>query len=159
MRNTIMCVVLTILGIGMSWWGYGIMSAARASLEWPIAQGIVTVSDIKISSTSGQQGYQHSADIRYEYRVNGKAYKSNEIVVGDYSGNSANRAEKLTRQYKKGSNVKVYYNYKKPSEAVLIPGGTILVYIPFGFGIIATISGIMALIFRMRKRSVKDHEQ
>ncbi len=43
MRNTIMCVVLTILGIGMSWWGYGIMSAARASLEWPIAQGIVKV--------------------------------------------------------------------------------------------------------------------
>jgi len=153
MRNTIMSIVLTVLGIGISWWGYGKMDAARASLQWPTVPGTVTFSDVKISSNTGQKGYQHSADIRYEYHVSGKAYRSSKVVVGDYSSGSSGRARKLTRRFRTGSNVTVHYNQEDPREAVLIPGGTLLVYVPFGFGIIATLAGIMALVYRWRKRS------
>ena len=150
MRNTIMCIVLIILGIGFAIRGYGVMKTARASLYWPMARGTVMTSEVKITSNSGQAGYQHSADIRYTYTVNGKVYNSGKIVVGSYSSNSARRAEKLTRRYRKGSNVKVYYNPVMPGEAVLKPGGTILIYGPFAFGIIATAAGIFALFYSMK---------
>lgn len=159
MRNTTMGIMLTILGIGISCWGYGIVKVARASLDWPIARGIVTLSEVRTTS-SGTTGYQHSADIRYEYRVmrdrdriygaDGKLFQSSKIVVGNYSG-SESHARKLTRRFRKGSKVKVHYNHEQPGEAILVPGGTALVYVPFGFGIIATLSGIVALIQGRRK--------
>ncbi len=145
-----MCMILAVLGVGFSIWGYGVMGKARASLNWPVIQGTVVKSEVKTTSTSGESGYQYFANIRYRYKDKKKDYTSDKIIVGSYSSNSSKRAEKLTRQYKKGSNVNVYYNPERPDNAVLIPGGTILIYVPFGFGIIATISGILALLFRKK---------
>ena len=67
-------------------------------------------------------GYYYSPDVRYRYTVNGKAYNGNKVIAADYSSSSASRAGKITRQYKKGSNVNVYYNPENPGEAVLMPG-------------------------------------
>jgi hypothetical protein len=150
MRKIIMCMILIVLGVGFSIWGYGVMRKARASLEWPVKQGTVLKSEVRSTSTSGQSGYQHSANIQYKYTVNNKTYSSDKVIAGSYSSNSARSAEKLTRQYKKGSNVKVYYDPERPDNAVLVPGGTILIYVPLGFGIIATASGIAALLLRKK---------
>ena len=157
MRNTIMCIVLIILGIGFTVWGYGVMNNARASLKWPITRGTVITSEVKTTSDSGKSGYQHSANIRYTYRVDGKDYTSGKIVVGDYSSNSSRRARKLTSRYRKGSQVKIYYNPVKPGEAVLKPGGTLLIYAPFAFGIIAAAAGISAFFYRMKSVASGGH--
>lgn len=152
MRYIIMGLVLTALGIGFSIWGYGVMKIAKSSLNWPTTQALIVHSQIKSTSVSGEVEYQHSADIAYRYTVNGKEYASNKIIVGDYSSNSSSRAKKIIRRYRKGSYVEAYYNPEKPSEAVLIPGGSMLIYVPFGFGILAVCSGVVALIYYNKKK-------
>ena len=147
-----MGLALTALGIGFSIWGYGVMKIAKASLKWPTTRALIVHSQIKSTSASGEAKYQHSADITYKYTVNGKEYTSNKIIAGDYSSDSSSRAQKIIRRYKKGSHVKAYYNPGRPSEAVLIPGGSILIYVPFGFGILAVCSGVVALIYYSKKK-------
>ena len=152
MRKMILGLVLAALGIGFSIWGYGVMKIARASLEWPTTRALIVRSQIKSTSASGETGYQRSADITYRYTVNGKAYTSNKIIAGDYSSNSGSRAQKIIRQYGAGSYVEAYYNPDRPGEAVLIPGGSKLIYVPFGFGILAVCSGVGALIYYTKKK-------
>jgi hypothetical protein len=152
LRNIIMGLVLTVLGIGFSIWGYGVMKITTASLKWPTTRALIVHSQIKSTSVSGEAGYQHSADITYKYTVNGKEHTSNKIIAGDYSSNSSSRAQKIIRQYREGSYVEAYYNPERPSEAVLIPGGSKLIYIPFGFGILAVCSGVVALIYYRKKK-------
>jgi hypothetical protein len=151
MRNILTGAVLVILGIGFSIWGHGVMMTTMASLKWPITQGNITFSEIKATSKIGP-GYYYSPDVRYRYTVNGKDYNGNKVIAADYSSSSASRAGKITRQFKKGSNVNVYYNPENTSEAVLMPGGTLLTYVPFCFGIIATASGIIALLYYGKKK-------
>jgi hypothetical protein len=150
-----MGLILTALGIGFSIWGYGVMEITRSSLKWPATQALIVRSQIKTTSSSGGTKYQHSADIIYRYTINGKEYTSNKIIVGDYSSSSGRRAKKITRQYREGSYVEAYYNPDRPGEAVLIPGGSILIYVPFVFGILAVCSGVIALIYYGKKMIYK----
>ncbi len=152
MKNIIMGMVLTALGAGFSVWGYGIIKTTRASLHWPTTRAFIVRSQIRSTSDSGKAGYQHSADITYKYAVNGKVYTSNRIIAGNYSSNTSGRARKIIRQYREGSYVKAYYNPERPGEAVLIPGGTNLIYVPFGFGILAVCAGVGALIYYSKKK-------
>ena len=154
MRNIFMGLILTALGIGFSIWGYGVMESTRASLKWPTTQALIVRSQIKSTSSLGAK-YQHSADIIYKYTINGKEYTSNKIIAGDYSSGNRRRAQKIIRQYRKGSYVEVYYTPGKPSEAVLIPGGSMLIYVPFGFGLLAVCSGVVALIYYSKKKVSK----
>lgn len=148
-----MGLILIALGTGFSIWGYGVMQTAKASLNWPTTQALIVRSQIKSTMATGDVDYQHSANITYTYTVNGKAYTSGKIIAGDYSSNSSRRAKKIIKRYKKGSDVKAYYNPEKPGEAVLIPGGSILIYVPFGFGILAVCSGVIGLIYYIRKKA------
>jgi hypothetical protein len=147
-----MGLVLTALGAGFSIWGYGVMKSARASLQWPSTRALIVRSQIRSTPVSGKAEYQYSADVIYKYTVFGRQYKSNKIIAGNYSSNSRRRAEKILRRYKEGRYVEAYFNPEKPGQAVLIPGGSILIYVPFGFGILAVCSGFCALIFYIKRK-------
>lgn len=65
----------------------------------------------------GDEQIRNFADIRYEYRVNGKRYTGQRVGIGEDLGDH-DVAGTLGR-YPRGRNVTVYYNPAAPSEAVL----------------------------------------
>ena len=91
------------------------LPAARASREWPAADGTITRSAIVLKS-KGRKRHR----IRYEYEVGGQLYESKRIAFMDrvFGGNASDRY----RRYPNGSTVDVYYDPDDPSLAVIEPG-------------------------------------
>jgi uncharacterized protein DUF3592 len=87
-----------------------------ASPYWPTTEGRV------FYSTPRSAGQSYSAQLWYEYNVNGKRY-----VAGDYGagGNFTpyrDVARAAATRYSAGRLVTVYYNPSDPSQALLEPG-------------------------------------
>ncbi len=114
-------LVLSVVGL------FAIGSALRSkrlantSQSWQGTQGRVIASEIK-KSTSNDSDYGQStsyeAVVRYMYSVAGKEYTGERVSFG-----VKNSSEKLAREtvarYPMDTSVTVYYDPKKPEQAVL----------------------------------------
>ena len=108
--------VIGVVGLGVFLYGQYQLTRARGSVTWPLVTGKIITSQIQ--SHHDEDGTTYSADIEYNYTVNGKQFKSDVIVIGghDYSVGSA------VERYPLGESVRVAYNPVKPHQAVLEPG-------------------------------------
>lgn len=107
-------VAAILIGIGV----YG-RGRAQASRQWPMVLGQVVSSRVT-SSSSSEGGTTYEPDIRYAYDVGGRAYSSNRVVFGGFSGTGNPRdAQKHTTRYPAGAVVQVYYNPANPQDATL----------------------------------------
>ncbi len=161
MKNLIFGIIFLGAGIGLSYWGYGMLQEAKASENWPSVTGTILSSDVSSHrSTSGSGSKKktstvYEASISYKYEVDGKSYTSSRITAGDYSSSSSKRAYRMVNKYPKGSNATVYYNPDEPYISVLEPGTTFMSYLPFGMGLLFGFVGIMVFlggIFRIVKK-------
>ncbi len=100
---------------------------ARRIRTWPQSSGRVVISaaelrDVRLMDTAREAGYRleprNFAKIIYEYSVNGQRLRSDRIDLGGENPGNFQVAETLAR-YPVGRTVTVYYNPRKPSEAVL----------------------------------------
>ena len=84
--------------------------------QWPSTTGTVKESRIetRYDSDSGSTDYPV---IAYTYRVMGTDYEGRRISPGPAWGGTG--AHKVVARYPTGSQVQVYYNDQKPSEALL----------------------------------------
>ena len=106
---------------------------ARQSLTWPSVAGHVIeawVDDARLEMTKPV--------LRYRYEVAGRTYVGFRVA---YSGYGTSRAgmDELIRPYAEGSTVKVYYNPKDPSSAVLdnTAPSDWLYWLAFGIGFLS----------------------
>jgi hypothetical protein len=83
---------------------------------WPTTTGTIKESRIetRYDSDSGSTDYPV---ITYTYRVMGTDYESQRVTPGPQWGGTG--AHKVVACYPAGSQVQVYYNDQKPSEALL----------------------------------------
>ncbi len=151
MRKILTCIALMILGSGFAIWGWALIMDARASLSWPTATGTVTTSSV--TSYYSQNKKMYSTDIQYTYKVNDRNYSSDQISLGDHSSSSSSGMKKLVNKYPVGKTITVYYDPTNKSKALLEPGPVIITYVPFVFGILAIISGLLAL-FRKKTSAI-----
>ncbi len=102
---------------------------AEASEEWPTVEGVITYSGLnKSRNPDGNDMY--SADVQYEYSVDGQKYSGGNIETMDGSTSSRSSVKKTVRKYAVGTKVAVYYDPEFPNTAVLEPG------ISFLFGLL-----------------------
>lgn len=150
MRKMMTNLVLVMLGIGFSVWGWGLITDARLSLSWPTATGTVIHSSVKnyTSISGGKSTQMYSADIKYRYTVNKKTYISGDVSLGDHSSNSSGGMRELTMLYPVGKSITVYYDPYKPNSALLEPGPAFITYLPFAFGVLAVIAGLIAFMWK-----------
>ena len=143
--------VILVLGILLS-----DIPTMIVSPEWPTTEGIVISQRLvgqKFKEYDGDYYENIDGYIRYQYSVNGISYSS--LAVN--SIDSPFYPEIIARRYPKGKNVNVYYNPKKPSEAVLEPG-IVLTFKAFnvdslfisGAGLYFIALGISELLKRIR---------
>lgn len=130
-KKIILCIVLALLElpflIAVAYYiGRGIESS-----QWKSTEGKVISSQINVghkssfSPAGGSFTYSkvYSPDIRYEYNVNGKAYKGtrysfSEIIVST----ERESVQKIIDDYPPDKHVQVFYSDEKPSEAALVTG-------------------------------------
>lgn len=134
-------IIIAIIGLGLTFLGLTKMRNAAEAKRWPVTKGTVTSSGV-----AGAIKYYPS--VFYTYTIDSVVYNSNRI--SNTSFNTKNRivVEEFLKKYPSGSEVKVYYNDSKPSDAFLEPGintgsilllafGLIILAIPVGFLIIS----------------------
>ena len=118
------------------------------SVNWPSASGIVVSSEI--DKRRKNNGTTYSAEILYDYTVDGEAFSSNRVSYGDLGSSNPSRARKIVNRYPKGSTVEVYYMPGKPEESVLETGIQKSTYFLPAFGSVFLIVGIAMFFFMPR---------
>ena len=93
---------------------------AKKSAEWPPTNGAITASNLQVRYFRGTKGYY--AAIRYRYRVADRDYEGDQISFNRVHAATADAWQKVIDEYPVGKDVKVFYDPKNPSTAVLEPG-------------------------------------
>jgi len=152
MRKIITKIVLLLLGVGFSVWGWGLIANARLSLSWPTTTGTVVHSEVTShdSRSDGKTTRMYSADVHYRYTVNGGQYSSDRVTLGDSSTSSAGGKQEIVGRYPAGARVMVYYDPDYPQSALLEAGPVFITYLPFAFGLLAIAAGVAAFFWRSR---------
>ncbi len=146
-NRPIIVVVLLALAILLSWPVYRNVRDARASTDWPTAQGTI------IESQVGKPGVPRELFIRYKYRVAGQEYESGRISFKGFSGRTSTD---MCAQYPLGSEVTLRYRPEDPSRSVLEPGFVLMEFStpPFVVEIIGfLLLVVVALIFVSEPRA------
>jgi hypothetical protein len=119
--------------------GIRLISHGLRSYRWPTTFGIVKSSEVERHSTSGpNKATSFAPKVVYQYNVQGKKFESDHLSY-KVMGGSAERCWRIVNKYPVGSEVKAYYHPSKPGLAVLVPGLSILSYMPLFFGAVLTI--------------------
>ena len=131
----VMGLILIILSLNLLWKSHHIKSGKET-------RGTILTSELKEYTKKTQKVYQ--LKVSYEYIVDGKQYLSRRIFFGDIlRADSRLVAEAQRLKYQPGTTVKVYYNPKKPKEALLEPGINNIIYWTLAFGSIFLILGLV----------------
>src|SRR5262245_51454477 len=99
--------------------GYSGINQLRA-LSFSTTTGVINHSEVTDQSDS--DGTTHGVDISYHYEVAEHPYEGDRYRYGAGSSSDSAWARDAVATYSEGSEVKVFYNPKDPSEAVLSPG-------------------------------------
>ena len=125
---------------------------AKESVKWPSVTGKVLTSDVNTSRNSDGKT-MYSAEVAFNYTVEGKTYTSSSIDMGPKSSSSSSSdAYNTAGQYPVGKSVSVYYNPELPSHGVLETGvPTSLTIIYWGGWVFAGIGVLLTfkLLFKI----------
>ena len=136
------------------------ISRIRESASWPTADG--TVIESKVVSDSSRirgGGYNrfYTADVRYEYLVNGRRFESKTFTFGvPHSFADSPSAQAEVAAYPPGRGVKVYYDPDDPETACLAPGNVPQVYsLLLGTAALITVIGLVMFALGLRSRRTR----
>jgi len=127
--------------------GKPIRDQAAASTSWPVTDGRITASRVERVKQGGDGKATYTADITYEYALDGRTFEGDRVWFGDaYSASDASAFRAAVGRYPVGRAVKVHYDPAEPAESVLEPGptwsGSALYFIGLG---LMTLGGIVTL--------------
>ncbi len=125
------------LGLGSGVLGAGVALRALWNLRrwwrvrsWPHVTGVIVHS--RVRATGCGDDYEETADIAYEYEVDGEAYTGTRVRAGGdlfitmFAGDTTGEfstARALQRHYMPTMKACVYYNPGNPAECALEKGG------------------------------------
>lgn len=119
---------------------------ARAR-RWPVAMGTVLASSVS-ESTDSEGSLQYSADIKYQYSVNGRthvndllAFGARNITEGGYWAEK--KAHRMVAKYPVGRSVQISYDPARPESSVLEVRSAIANMLAF-IGVLFLVTGVVA---------------
>lgn len=112
-----LAIAMFLGGIGMLIGMWSQQDHARRCQAWPTTTGRVVSTRVEQVSDDGKMKYYPV--IRYSYAVNDVTFESERYKFGS-TRRSKRAAEQLCGSFATGSDVKVYYDPARPSEAVLV---------------------------------------
>ena len=147
---SILPICFVVLGVGVTIYGFQVISAARRAETWPSTNGLIEESNI-IEHEFSDNVLSYCPSVTYSYSVNGKLLCGTSIAFGlknSYSNWAfANRYVQL---YPIGKKVCVFYDAMSPTRSVLENDISTRRYIPLAIGLVFILAGIFfGKIFEM----------
>ncbi len=139
-----------VIGIGVTVLGVKDMCKAKASNSWPTASAKITKSevDVKREGVGRSETRTYSAEISFDYTVDGRKQSSSKVRIGSISKtNSKSRAQKTVDKYKVGSTAKAFYDPNDPKMAILEPGLSFYSVTATIIGLVFSILGVLVMAF------------
>ncbi len=116
--------------------GKPMLDEARASEQWPTADGLIESSEV-VRSRDSHGDTTFGANVVYRYTVGDREYQSSTISIGaDVRSSSSSRAYQTASRYPQGKKVTVAYDPEHPEVATLEPGTSFASYGPYGGGLV-----------------------
>lgn len=141
MKNVVVpSVVSLILGIAFLVMGTFFVLEGKRSESWPSVQGVIVKSMVKqktkemdrpMSTNTRREisGTSYYPAIEYTYSVAGTQYEGTRIGLMSRGYALRRSANVAVAKYPVGKSVTVFYDASIPSQSVLEPGGTPLLYV------------------------------
>jgi hypothetical protein len=118
----ILGAVFLVVGVLMIARGLGGWYLSLASSAWPSTSGTVIVSDVQANSAA-KGGEFYRVRVEYRYEVGGNEFVGNCLFFGDWVEVPMSfMARRYTDRYRQGSKITVFYDPRKPWNAVVEPG-------------------------------------
>jgi hypothetical protein len=130
--------VLSLIAPGMLIHAFHMRSRVGASQSWPSVTGRITRSKIE----KGKEN-DHILALEYGYSVNGVPYTGKRVGFGASWNVPEKLAETESGRYRPDTAVTVYFNPKKPSDAVLLREAQGLRWWFLGGGLMCVISVVI----------------
>lgn len=119
-------ILVFIGGIIATIFGIRNRRKGSASQTWPAAGGVITKAWIEENQDTDEEGYTsttYTPKWEYQYEVGQETYNSSRISFGGVSGyGRRKKAEEELSRFLINSQVRVYFDPAKPSDAVLVRG-------------------------------------
>lgn len=143
---------ICIFGIFWTVIMFCIVIMGQRSKTWPLTTGKIITSEVCRRASRPRPGHANPPSyepyVVYEYYVNGNRMQSDQLAFGGRLQNSEKRAQKIIENYPAGKNVPVYYNPKKPAQAVLVTGNVAGAYIMLVIGFIFIALGVTGITLK-----------
>ena len=151
-RQTYWFFSYSFLAVGLAITSVGLMQfrAARVSPGWPSIEGIV-VDAVNLEEYTIDGGYHYKPVVAFKYEVEGREYFSDRLTYGRKKFPDEAFVDHVIRQYPAGMSVTVYYNPRRPRQAVLQPGDTSGTGVIAGTGIVIAVLSLFPIV-RGRRR-------
>lgn len=147
-------LIIIAFGAGLAIFGVHKLLRAKASVDWPIAQGIVAASSVE-SHRNSDGNTKDIAAIVYEFSVDGIIFNGERVVYGDRFY-KALRIDSIIDRYPEGKSVTVHYMPDNPEECLLEPGIKLWTWLYFAFGIFIIGIGILSASYKPESMKKKD---
>ena len=139
---------------------FGVMNIliARDSVNWPSVPGTVISSEVQ--SHRGDDGTTYSAEVYFEYEVEGTKHASNRVTVGSVSTSNPSGARSIVNRYPAGREVEVFYNPEDRDYGLLETGVTGATwFLPLFGGVFFTVGSLLALFLPRAFRGAKTQKE
>jgi len=142
-------LIFVAVGASVAFFGIRGLVRAKASVEWPAAQGRIASSVVErhYSSSNGRSSTTYHAAILYEFSVHGATFNGTRVAYGDYGSSDPSHAREIVNRYPEGKAVTVHYMPGNPEECVLEPGLKAQSWFMPAFGLIFFAAGILMAIY------------
>jgi len=115
-------VALFVMGIALLAQNRSVLRRAHRSRSWPCVTGIVQGSHVEKIAVD-REYTSYTANVMYEYEVDGQMYQSCCVYFGDVAGLALPIfPRRLVRKYPAGRRVKVFFDPSNPKSSTLKPG-------------------------------------
>ncbi len=138
-------LIFIVAGAAASLGIFKAISIAQESKSWPTAEGVVRLSKVQFEDRIGKKG-MYSAEVMFEYQIEGKTYSSNRISSVNSSSSNPASARETVDKYPEGAKVKVFYNPGSPQTSLLEPGVSTAMWLLVLVGPLFMAAGIAMLI-------------
>ena len=92
-----------------------------ATRRWPQVPGRILRSFVLVHKDD-DGGESFVPQVEFEYLVEGMTHRGMRLQYGRIGSGSRRRAERVLAPYPAGASVRVFFDPRKPTDAVLVPG-------------------------------------
>jgi hypothetical protein len=122
---------------------------AKKSMDWPSTPGVVTKSWVNVIYNSRVHQQYFRAEIRYRYRVGSTEYEGKDLSLAPMKWSTLQSAQALVDRFPVAKSVRIYYDPRHASSAILQPGLFGEMELVYKLDLILIVGGVLGFVITL----------